>query len=133
MKACIAAVTLALCAFPATALAVSDARAPDQRTPHEIPSYLPTTGTDVAAADQQASTRHTIPSYLPSNPVDAARHTEWASVGGAADDPASSGSGFDWSDAGVGAAGAACVIALSFAGAMVLRRRERRPPSALAG
>jgi hypothetical protein len=133
VKACIAAVTLALFAFPATALAISDARAPDQRTPHEIPSYLPTTGTDVAAADQQASKRHAIPSYLPRNPVDAALHTERGSVGGPAVDPAPSGSGFDWSDAGVGAAGAACLIALSLSGAMVLRRRERRPPSALAG
>jgi hypothetical protein len=133
VKACIAAVTLALLAFPATALAVSDARAPDQRTPHDIPSYLPTTGTDVAAADQQASTRHTIPSYLPKNPVDAAVHTERASVGGPGADPAPSGSGFDWSDAGVGAASAACLVALSLAGAMALRRRERRPPSALAG
>jgi hypothetical protein len=131
VKACIAAVTLALLAFPASALAVSDARAPDQRTPHDIPSYLPATGTDVAAGDQQASTRHTIPSYLPNNPVDAAVHTERASVGGPGADPAPSGSGFDWSDAGVGAASA--LLALSLAVAMALRRRERRPPSALAG
>ena len=112
MKACIAAVTLALFAFPASALAIDDARAPDQRTHEEIPSRLATTGTDVAAADQQAPTLHTD-----STAVESA---------------ASSGSGFDWSDAGAGAAGA-FVIALSVGGVMVLRRRDRRPPSAVAG
>ena len=123
MKARIAAVTLALFAFPATALAIDDARAPDQRTDEEIPSRLATIGTDVAAPDQQASHYHSVQGHLPSSPADAPLNA----------DSASSGSGFDWSDAGAGAAGAACLIALSVGGVTVLRRRDRRPPSAVAG
>ena len=137
----------ALFAFPATALAIDDARAPDQRTYEEIPSHLATIGTDVAAADQQASKLSPLSvdaalgtdvaaadqqASKPAssrNSVDAALHADNAPV----ESSASSGSEFDWADAGAGAAGAAIVIALSVGGVMALRRRERRPPSALAG
>jgi hypothetical protein len=133
MKRCIAALALALLAFPGAALAgpqhearhfdrsipggsvavPRDLRAPDQRGPRPTPSYLPTTGTDVAAADQQASTRADAPA------------STFAST--SADD------GFDWADAGIGAAGAASLLGISLAGLIALRRRQDRHPSALAG
>jgi hypothetical protein len=64
--------------------------------------HLPALGTDVAAPDQQS------PVESPS--------------------PASGGSGFGWSDAGIGAGGAV-VLAASLAAGLMLRRRR----SALAG
>jgi hypothetical protein len=111
MKRCIAAVALALLAFPAGALA-----GPDLRTEQPVrggslgvaPGVMPqleAKGTDVAAPDQQASTRSTPPA-----------------IDFAADDDG----GFDWGDAGIGAATAASVLGISLAGGMTLRRRQRR-------
>ena len=112
MKRCIAALVLTLLAFPGAALAVpDDVRAPDQRTSHAVPSYLPTTGTDVAAPDQQASAP-------PSSPAPASTSAD---------------GGFDWSDAGIGAAGAASLLGISLAGVATLRGRRHRRASALAG
>ena len=115
MKRCIAALVLTLLAFPGAALAVpDDLRAPDQRSPRDMPSHLPATGTDVAAPDQQASTgaRSLAPASAPS---------------------ASAGDGFDWTDAGIGAAGAASLVGISLAGVVALRGRRQLRDSALAG
>jgi hypothetical protein len=112
----IAALALALLAFPASALAApQDLRhsapssslgvAPDVASRSVVPSHLPAIGTDVAAPDQQSSPRGVI---VP---------TESAS------------SGFDWADAGIGAAGAVSLLGIAFAGALAFRRRT----SALAG
>jgi hypothetical protein len=128
VKRCIAALVLTLIAFPTTALAMPDdlrapdqkvpssslgvppdLRAPDQQTPRADPSHLPATGTDVAAPDQQAST------------------------GAPAATPEPSDGGFDWTYAGIGAAGAASLLAISLAGGIAVRRRQQRHPSALAG
>jgi hypothetical protein len=121
MKRCIAAVVLALLAFPGSALAVSDLRA-DQNVrggslgvaPPILPA-LHAKGTDVAAPDQQASTRSTAPviDYTP------------PAIDSAADD-----GGFDWADAGIGAAATAALVAMSLAGAVTLRRRQTRPHAA---
>ena len=130
MKRCIAALVLTLIAFPTTALAVPDdlrapdqqvpssslgvppdLRAPDQQTPRADPSHLPATGTDVAAPDQQAST----------------------GAPDAVSAPEPAGGEFDWTDAGIGAAGAASLLGISLAGGIALRRRQQRDPSAIAG
>ena len=128
MKRCIAAVILALVGFPSAAFAMPDhvrardqnvpssslgvppnLQAPDQRTEHAVPQHLDATGTDVAASDQQASTRAVVPA------------------------PESATDGFDWADAGIGAAGAASLLGISLAGGFALRRRQDRRVSALAG
>jgi hypothetical protein len=112
----IAALALALFAFPATALAApQDLRhsapssslgvAPHVAARQSVPSHLPAAGTDVAARDQQSSPRGVS---IPTEPAS---------------------SGFDWTDAGIGAAGAASLLGISLAGALALRRRT----SALAG
>jgi hypothetical protein len=114
----IAALALALFAYPATALAApQDLRhqapssslgvPPELVSPTAVPQYLPTRGTDVAAPDQQSS------------PPGVSVPTESASAS----------SGFDWADAGIGAAGAASLFGIALAGALSLRRRS----SALAG
>jgi hypothetical protein len=129
VKRSIAALAVALIAFPATASAVSNPRESDQiqssslgvsphvaaghPTANDVPRYLPAGGTDVAAFDQQAS--------APGAP---------APVSVAASD--SSGD-FDWADAGIGAATAVSLVGISLAGGMVLRRRQDRRPSAIAG
>jgi hypothetical protein len=111
MKRCIAAVALALLAFPGGALAQ------DLRTEQHVsggslgvaPGVMPQVqakGTNVAAPDQQAST---LPANTP--PADVA----------ASDD-----GGFDWSDAGIGAATAVSLMGISLAGGMTIRRRHRR-------
>ena len=75
------------------------------RTPVNAP------GTDVAAPDQQAST----------------------GAPDAVSAPEPAGGEFDWTDAGIGAAGAASLLAISLAGGIALRRRQQRDPSAIAG
>jgi hypothetical protein len=119
----IAALALALLAFPATALAApQDLRheapssslgiPPELASRPAVPSHLvgrhlPAVGTDVAAPDQQSSPRGvSVPT-----------------------ESASASSGFDWADAGIGAAGAASLFGIALAGALSLRRRT----SSLAG
>ena len=101
MKRRIAPLVIALFAFPATALAA----------PSELPPRLEAIGTDVAAPDQQASTRSSAPLTAPAPAAD----------------------GFDWTDAGIGGGGAAAVLAIALAGGLAVRRRQPRSPSALAG
>jgi hypothetical protein len=114
VKRRIAPLVLALLAFPAGALAApSDLRAPDQRTASDLAPRLEAAGTDVAAPDQQASTRSAAPV-----PVTA---------------PAPAADGFDWGDAGIGSAGAAAVIALALSGGIALRRRRLHSSSPLVG
>jgi hypothetical protein len=119
MKRCIAAVALALLAFPGGALAASDLRAdPGVRSgslgvaPQGLPQ-LEAQGTDVAAPDQQAPLSSTPP----------------AADFAVADDDG----GFDWGDAGIGAAAMASLMGVSLAGGMALSRRRQRHTSALAG
>jgi len=129
VKRCIAALAVALVAFPATASAVSGPRGADENqssslgvsprvaaghpTANDVPQYLPAGGTDVAAPDQQSS-----PPGAPA-PVSATG--------------SDSSSDFDWADAGIGAATAVSLVGISLAGGMVLRRRQDRRPSAIAG
>ena len=110
MKRCIAATALALLAFPGGALAATDLRTEQNVRGGSLgvaPAGMPqleAKGTDVAAPDQQASTRSTPPTV------------EFVT----ADE-----SGFDWGDAGVGAAAAASLMGISFAGGVALRRHRR--------
>jgi hypothetical protein len=128
MKVIIAVLAVAL-VLPASALAMptssveqdppgsnvtaigTDVAAPDQQSPATGASHLPAIGTDAAAADQQA------PSFAPPPvrvvPVEAPD------------------SGFDATDAGMGAAGAAILMCVALGGAMTIRRR--RQPAAVAG
>jgi hypothetical protein len=111
MKRCIAAVTLMLLAFPGGALAASDLRTEQHVSGGSLgvaPATMPqleAKGTDVAAPDQQASTRSTAPA-----------------IELVADDDG----GFDWADAGIGAVTAASLLGISLAGGMTLRRRHHR-------
>jgi hypothetical protein len=127
VKRFITALTLAVFAFPTAVFAMPDEpsssgspiasrvhhvapdqRAPDQRTPRDLPARIPASGTDVAAPDQQSSVHGTLPA------------------------PTSAASEFDWTDAGIGAAVATGLLALSLAGGITVRRRQQRS-SALAG
>ena len=142
MKRRIAALALALLAFPATALAMPyDPVRSDQGAPSSslgvapnVQSHLQTMGTDVAAPDQQAS-KNVAPSSLKTTGTDVAAPDQQASrnVAPATVSVSSSAtSDFDWADAAIGAAVTAGLLGLSFAGATALRRRQRGA-SALAG
>jgi hypothetical protein len=107
MKRYIAAVALAFLAFPGSTLAMQDVRGGSLGVAAHL-AQPQAKGTDVAAPDQQASTRSTSPA-----------------IELVADDD----SGFDWGDAGIGAATAASLLGISLAGGMTLRRRHRRGPA----
>jgi hypothetical protein len=113
VKAIIAVLAVVL-AIPAAAVARTDAAqpvavgtdvaAPDQQNPIVAPGHLTAIGTDVAAPDQQA----------PAAPAPAP-HAD---------------SGFDWSDAGLGALTGALVVSASIGAAVSIRRRQ---PAATGG
>lgn len=106
MRQCIAAVFIALVAFPSAARSdppdsVRHHWAPVARADSpSIPSHLPARGTDVAAPDQQASQAGPSP------------------VSDPGDD------GLEWSDAGIGALAGTALAGLAIAGAVGLRRRR---------
>jgi hypothetical protein len=117
MKRCIATAALALLAFPGGALAAADLREePGVRggslgvAPRGLPQ-MEAKGTNVAAPDQQASPRSLPPSF---------------------EILADEDGGFDWADAGIGAATMASLMGISLAGGITLRRRQQRRGSALA-
>jgi hypothetical protein len=110
VKRCIAALFVALVAFPTVASAIP----PEDGTRYAppplvqpagpvVPSQLPARGTDVAAPDQQASKRSSAPVSELSD------------------------SGFDWTDAGFGAIAGTALAAFAIAGAVGLRRRRAAP------
>jgi hypothetical protein len=110
MKAVIAVLAVAL-AIPAGALADpnpapstvrgTDVAAPDQQNPVVSPAHVPATGTDVAAPDQQAPAAAPAPAPI--------AHAD---------------SGFDLSDAGIGALTAVLLGSASFGAAVFVRRRH---------
>jgi hypothetical protein len=110
VKAVIAALAVVL-AIPAGALADpnpapqhprgTDVAAPDQQNPIIAPAHVPATGTDVAAPDQQAPAAAPAPA-----PV---AHAD---------------SGFDLSDAGIGALTAVLLGSASFGAVAFVRRRH---------
>jgi hypothetical protein len=111
VKAVIAVLAVVL-AIPASALAHTDAlgtdvAAPDQQSPIVSPQHLTARGTDVAAPDQQAPTVVSAP--LPVAHAD---------------------SGFDWSDAGVGAVTAVLIGSAALGAAVFVRRRHPSPTGA---
>lgn len=111
MKAVIAVLAVVL-AIPASAVAHTDAigtdvAAPDQQNPIVAPGHLTARGTDVAAPDQQAPTVAPAPS-----PV---AHAD---------------SGFDLSDAGIGALTAVLIGSASLGAAAFVRRRHPSPTGA---
>jgi hypothetical protein len=111
MKRCIAAVALALLAFPGGAVAAPDLRGEEGVRGGSLgvaPAGLPpleAKGTDVAASDQQSSPRSTSPTF---------------------EIVTDDGDEFAWGDAAIGAAIAASAMGISLAGAMTLRRRQHR-------
>ena len=128
MKRCIAAVILALVGFPSAAFAMpDDVRAPDQRVPSSSLGVPP----NLQAPDQR--TDHTVPRHLDATGTDVAATDQQASTGAVAPAPESATDGFDWTDAGIGAAGAASLLGISLAGGFALRRRQHRRVSVLAG
>jgi hypothetical protein len=116
------ALTLAL---SGTALAMP--AGPDQATKFAPPSGNVTSGTDVAAPDQQnpvppATTP--VPQQAPTWPAHphVLRHT--TAIAASTPSSPSSGDDFQWDDAGIGAGGALVVLIAGLGGAMVLRRRR---------
>lgn len=107
MKRLVVALALVGLAFPAGSIAAPDERVRPPRVAPVLAPHLPATGTDVASPDQQSP------------------------IAPPASAPASGGSGFDWSDAGIGAGSAIVLLALSLAAGLTFRRR--RGASALAG
>jgi hypothetical protein len=101
-------ITALAVAFIAPDEPVGSGSQPSSRAPHIAPR-LPAVGTDAAAPDQQSS------------------------APAASTAPASAGSEFDWSDAGIGAAVATALLGVSLAGGVTARRRQHRRPSAFAG
>ena len=97
MKLLAVAVALVALAFPAGSVAAPDERVRPPAVAPAIPPHLKAIGTDVAAPDQQS-------------PIVPAQ-------------PESVSSGFDWSDAGIGAGSAAVVLAASLAAGLTFRRR----------
>jgi hypothetical protein len=118
VKAVIAVLAVVL-AIPAGALARTDpgqpialgtdVAAPDQQSPITLPPRVPAVGTDVAAPDQQAPVVAAAPAPSPVAHAD---------------------SGFDWSDAGMGALSAAFVVSASFGAAVFVRRHRPAPTGA---
>lgn len=113
MKRCLAALFIALVAFPSAARSdppdnVRHHWAPVARPdapyiPPYVPSHIPARGTDVAAPDQQAS--QPGPSLVSDRGDD----------------------GFEWSDAGIGALAGTALAGFAVAGAVGLRRRSAAP------
>jgi hypothetical protein len=118
VKAVIAVIAVVL-AIPASALADpnpappsargTDVAAPDQQSPITLPPNVPAAGTDVAAPDQQAPAAAAAPAPAP------VVHAE---------------SGFDWSDAGVGALTGVLIASAGLGAAVFVRRRQPAPTGA---
>jgi hypothetical protein len=136
VKRCIAALAVALLAFPVTASAVTDLRESQQ-----VPSS--SLGVPPHLATHDRPTAADVPQFHPAQAAEAvqARGTDVAAPDQQASKPAPApvteaepGSGdFDWADAGIGAATAASLLGISLAGGIAIRRRQQRRPSALAG
>jgi hypothetical protein len=116
MKALTAAVVVALAVPTAASAADSPNPAPEGPIPVTGATRLPALGTDVAAPDQQA----------PNFPSQVTVYRPQSSTAEAT-------GGFDWADAGIGAGGAALLLTVSLGAGLTLRRRQARPPSAIAG
>jgi hypothetical protein len=115
MKVPIAALAVALALPAAASAADTPYPAPEGPVPVTGATRLPALGTDVAAPDQQAPNFPSqVTVYRPQSPT-----------------PRAAG-GFDWADAGVGAGGAALLLTISLGAGLTLRRRQARPPSAIA-
>jgi hypothetical protein len=115
------ALTLAL-AGPALAMPAG----PDHASKYVPPSGNVTSGTDVAAPDQQnpvTPVTRPVPQQAPTWPVNP--QVLHRSV--AASTP-TSGDDFQWDDAGIGAGGALLIVLVGLGGVMALRRRHVDPP-----
>jgi hypothetical protein len=111
-------------AVSGTALAMP--AGPDAASKYVPPSGNVTSGTDVAAPDQQnpiPAQPKPVPQQAPNFPVNTSilHRPVAASAPSAGDD-------FQWDDAGIGAGGALVVVLAAFGGAMVLRRRHVADP-----
>jgi hypothetical protein len=112
----IAALALALLAFPATALAAP------QDLRHEAPSS--SLGIPPELASRPAVPSHLVGRHLPAVGTDVAAPDQQSSPPGVSIPTESASSGFDWTDAGIGAAGTMSLLGIALAGAVVLRRRS---------
>lgn len=122
MKSSVAAGMLAL-AVPGAALAMPAQPSPGD--PVGPVSGNVTTGTDVAAPDQQnpiPAQPKPVPQQAPTWPTNPQVLTPSSSTTSSAD------SGFQWDDAGIGAGGALVVVLAGLGGAMALRRRHVADP-----
>ena len=85
-----------------------------------------TTGTDVAAPDQQnpiPAEPKPVPQQAPTWPANPQVLTPSSST-----TTSSADSGFQWDDAGIGAGGALVVVLAGFGGALAIRRRHMADP-----
>jgi hypothetical protein len=89
-----------------------------------VHSRLPTTGTDVATPDQQNPLpRHARP--VSRRPTDGARHVATLTPTPTA---TTADSGFQWGDAGIGAAGAVAILLAGLGTVLMIRRRRLPEP-----
>ena len=88
-----------------------------------VHSRLPTSGTDVAAPDQQNPLRWEARPVI-RRPTDGARHATLTPTPTTTID-----SRFQWGDAGIGAAGAVAILLAGFGTALVIRRRRLPHPA----
>jgi hypothetical protein len=120
LKSTVAAGVLAL-AIPGAALAMPDSPQP-ATTPANASGNV-TTGTDVAAPDQQAPVSQPVAQQAPTWPENPqVLHRPVAASAPSAND------GFQWEDAGIGAGGALVVVLAGLGGVMALRRRHVADP-----
>ena len=123
VKSTIAAGALAL-AVPGAALAMPAQPSPGD--PVGPVSGNVTTGTDVAAPDQQnpiPAEPKPVPQQAPTWPANPQVLTPSSSS-----TTSSADSGFQWDDAGIGAGGALVVVLAGFGGALAIRRRHAADP-----
>jgi hypothetical protein len=116
VKPLVIAAVVGACAFAVpTASALQDLVSPDARDARPV-THKPIESTDLRSADaQDAAANPRLRSYRTPTIIEVASPT------------APSSSGFDWGDAGIGAAGTLAVIAIAAGGTvLVIRRRSAR-------
>ena len=112
VKPLVVAAVVGACAFAVPTASAQDLVSPDARDARPV-THNPIDSTDLRSADaQDAAANPTLRSYRTPTIIEVASPTVPSS------------SGFDWGDAGIGAAGTLAVIAIA-AGSIVLVTRRR--------
>lgn len=117
-------IALAL-AVPATAVAQQDLRSPDARDAASAHEQVASAGSSQIFTDRQ---RAIVDAYTRSPAYQASMRA--ATLADAPEPaPVSSGSGLDWVDAGIGAAGMLAVVLIAFGGVVAVQHRRPATPA----